>query len=120
MNRQFFRESGRRGGRSRANKLSPERRSEIAARAARARWKVPRLGWESVRFKAPDLTNPAYLEEILLEGSLRDWRPIYEEIADRPFGDIAQALERVLVSSSHYGVIPLWTGILRNARKVYP
>jgi len=30
---------GLKGGRSRAEKLSPERRAEIAARAAAARWK---------------------------------------------------------------------------------
>jgi hypothetical protein len=31
---------GRKGGRARANKLSPERRSEIARLAARARWRA--------------------------------------------------------------------------------
>ena len=30
---------GKKGGRARAEKLSPERRREIAAQAARARWK---------------------------------------------------------------------------------
>jgi hypothetical protein len=32
------REGGRKGGRARAEKLSPEERSEIARKAARARW----------------------------------------------------------------------------------
>jgi hypothetical protein len=32
------REGGRKGGKARASKLSPEERSEIARRAARARW----------------------------------------------------------------------------------
>lgn len=32
-------ESGREGGKRRAEKLSPERRSEIARKAAEARWK---------------------------------------------------------------------------------
>jgi len=31
---------GRKGGRARANKLSPERRSEIARLAAHARWRA--------------------------------------------------------------------------------
>ncbi|HVC24110.1 MAG TPA: hypothetical protein VNH82_11930 [Candidatus Dormibacteraeota bacterium] len=33
---------GLKGGKARAAKLSPAERSEIAARAARARWAVPR------------------------------------------------------------------------------
>lgn len=32
------RKGGKRGGKARAEKLSPERRSEIAKKAARARW----------------------------------------------------------------------------------
>ena len=32
------RQGGRKGGRARAERLSPERRSEIAKNAARARW----------------------------------------------------------------------------------
>ena len=34
-------ELGRRGGRARATKLSKERRSEIARRAAKSRWQRP-------------------------------------------------------------------------------
>ena len=34
------RNGGLKGGRARANSLTPERRSEIARQAARARWKV--------------------------------------------------------------------------------
>ena len=36
------RRGGLKGGKRRAEKLSPERRSEIAKKAAQARWQVPR------------------------------------------------------------------------------
>jgi hypothetical protein len=36
------RNGGERGGKARADKLSPERRSEIAQKAAEARWEKPR------------------------------------------------------------------------------
>lgn len=120
MEKRFFEESGRRGGRIRARHLSPERRSEIASRAARARWDRPPSTLKSVRFEAADLASPAYLEELLLEGSLRDWRVIYEEISDRPFGNVAEALEIVLSSSKYYGVTPLWMGLLRNVQHALP
>lgn len=32
---------GRRGGKARAEKMSPKRRAEIAKKAAKARWKAP-------------------------------------------------------------------------------
>ena len=38
------RRGGLKGGRARAEKLSPSRRREIARRAARARWAVSRMG----------------------------------------------------------------------------
>jgi hypothetical protein len=117
MKGDFFEESGRLGGRTRARNLSPERRSEIASRAASARWKRPHGEMmKSVRLNTPDLADPAYLEEVLLEGSLRDWRRVYEEISDRPFGPIAESLKRVLSSSRYYGVTPLWHGILRSVQ----
>ena len=34
---------GRKGGKARRNKLTPERRKEIASRAAKARWSEGRL-----------------------------------------------------------------------------
>ncbi len=113
MRKSFFKASGRRGGQKRARNLSPERRSEIASRAANARWKKPH---KSVRFDAPSLDDPTYLEEVLLEGSLDDWNRIYEEISDRPFGATAKALGRVLSSTRYYGVSPLWAGILRGVQ----
>jgi hypothetical protein len=70
----------------------------------------------SVRLDAPRLDDPTYLEEVLLEGSVADWSRIYREISDFPFGSTAEALERVLVSTRHYGVTPLWVGILRNVQ----
>lgn len=69
---------------------------------------------ESVRFDAPSLEDPAYLEEVLLDGSLGDWSRIYKEISDRPFGAIAEALKTVLSSTRYYGVTPLWMGLLKG------
>lgn len=40
--REFFRRQGKIGARKRHNKLSPERRREIARIAAQARWAKPR------------------------------------------------------------------------------
>ena len=37
---------GRKGGKARRNKLTPEQRKEIASRAAKARWSVGRSGGE--------------------------------------------------------------------------
>src|SRR5438552_18179785 len=81
MNRKLFENFGRIGGRKRARKLSPERRSEIATHAARARWKKNEKQQSlmpSVRFSALSLEEHAYLEEILLDGGLADWKRIYE------------------------------------------
>lgn len=70
----------------------------------------------STRFSTPSLQEPAYLEEVLLEGGLREWRQIYEEIADRPFGPVARSLEQVLSSHHYYGVTPLWSAILQRVQ----
>lgn len=117
--RRFFEECGRRGGLKRANHLSPEKRSAIASRAAHARWKSDANHSQlmsSVRFDHPRLDDPAYLEEVLSEGSLKDWSQIYQKIADQPFGATAQTLEKVLSSTYSYGATPLWRGILHTAR----
>lgn len=119
----FFEECGRRGGKKRAARLSPMKRSAIAARAAQARWKKNLEGsplMASVRFDHPRLDAPAYVEEVLSEGSLEDWRQIYRKIADQPFGSTAKALERVLSSAHSYGTTPLWKGILRNVQGGLP
>ncbi|HCU25001.1 MAG TPA: hypothetical protein DF383_08290 [Deltaproteobacteria bacterium] len=119
MKLDFFRESGRLGGRKRAKNLTPKKRSEIAARAADARWKTRRKTlplMPSVRLDVPCLVDPVYLEEVLVNGSLHDWGFIYEEIADRPFGKTASALESVLSATRYYGVTPLWKGLLSSVR----
>jgi len=36
--REFFRKNAKKGGKARAQKLTPEQRKDIAARAAQARW----------------------------------------------------------------------------------
>lgn len=120
MKERFFQESGRHGGRIRARNLSPARRSEIASKAARTRWNNPPPTIKSVRFETADLANAAYLEEVLLEGSLHDWRGIYDEISNRPFGAVAQSLQKVLTSSKYYGLTPLWMGLLRNVQHALP
>lgn len=111
---------GRSGGQLRAKRLSSSERSHIASQAARARWKsklgLPRGEHLSVRLHRADWANPVYLEEVLSDGSLSDWRALYHRVADFPFGDTASALARVLEASAIYGVTPLWQGILRTAR----
>jgi hypothetical protein len=112
---------GRTGGQKRAKRLSSSQRSHIASQAARARWKIkPALSGSvdhsSVRLQRADWSSPVYLEEVLADGSLSDWRTLYHRIADFPFGKTADALSRVLSSSELYGVIPLWRGILQSIR----
>jgi len=115
----FLREAGQRGGKARARRLTDRRRSEIASRAALARWR-PSPSMEralpSVRLVEADLTDPVYLAEILSEGNLRDWSLLRRRILDKPFGETAQALEKVLRAEPIYGVAPLWIGLLRSAR----
>ena len=71
---------------------------------------------KSVRLDAADLTNPTYLEEVLVEGSLEDWRIVYDEISNHPFGTVARTLAKVLSSSKYYGITPLWIGLLQNVQ----
>lgn len=121
----FFKQCGRRGGRARARRLTSSRRSAIAAQAASARWqnlhvtaKQSSCPVPSVRLRGSSWDDPAYLQEILSEGSLEDWGQLYESLADRPFGGIAEALKQVLVSEEIYGVTPLWKGILQGVQGV--
>lgn len=110
---------GRSGGRLRAKRLSSSERSLIASKAARARWATkptPSVDHASVRLQQADWASPVYLEEILSDGSVSDWRVLYRCIADFPFGDTATALSRVLSASAIYGVAPLWRGILRSVQ----
>lgn len=117
--RRFFEECGRKGGRKRARRLSPAARLAIASRAANARWKkggkAP-IPISSMRLEKPSLEDPVFLEELLREGSLNDWKEIYQKIADHPFGSSSNALEKVLESTLIYGATPLWKEILRNLK----
>lgn len=119
--RRFFEECGRKGGLKRARRLSAPERLAIASRAANARWKKggkEPLPISSVRLEQPSLDDPVFLEELLMEGSLDEWREIYKKIADQPFGPAADSLEKALESTNIYGVTPLWKGILRNIKGV--
>lgn len=110
---------GRSGGQSRARRLSPSERSLIASKAARARWSTePACPADhiSIRLHHADWANPVYLEEILSDGSLSDWRALYRRVADFPFGDTAEALSRVLAAANIYGVTLLWRGVLRTVQ----
>lgn len=115
--RRLFADFGRRGGVKRCRSLSGFERSRIAKKAAMARWgQVSQKIMTSIRFDKPDLTNPAFLEELLAEGSLDDWKILRCEVANRPFGLSAVALKKVMSSTKIYGVTPLWKGILKNAQ----
>lgn len=118
-NRALFVDWGRRGGRKRARRLSLFKRSEIASRAAKARWQksTPVSGpFLSVRLVTTELHHPTYLEEILTEGTLDHWSTLYQNILDQPFGEVAKTLEIVLSSTRMYGITPLWGGILKRVR----
>ena len=114
----LFKKWGSEGGRSRKKALSPSRRSRIASQAAHARWgKKPVLQkMESIRLEKPSLEDPVYLEEILSEGGLREWRMLYHQVADHPFGETAKALEKVVCSVEIYGTTNLWRSLLKNLR----
>lgn len=47
--REFFRNQGARGGKTRARNLTPQERRESAARAAKARWNEERRKKKSAR-----------------------------------------------------------------------
>lgn len=113
----LFEQWGRKGGRKRARRLSAMERSAIASKAAKVRWgqnKPAVKPISSVRINKPEMDDPVYVEELVSEGSLEDWRRMYRQIADQPFGPTAAALEKVLSSTQIYGVGPLWQGILRT------
>ena len=113
----FFKCCGARGGHKRAKRLTPLERSAIASKAAHMRWGKVSVGSSSmvsIRLDSATLHNPTYLEEILSEGSIADWRQIYRIIADQPFGATAQALEKVLTATTMYGITPLWKALLRT------
>lgn len=111
---------GRSGGQLRAKRLSSAQRSQIASQAARARWKTKAASANedhlSIRLRSANWKSPVYLEEILSDGNIADWRVLYRRVADFPFGETADALARVLSASHIYGVTPLWQGLLCSVR----
>ncbi|MBI2341354.1 MAG: hypothetical protein HYU98_01280, partial [Deltaproteobacteria bacterium] len=116
--RQLFKQWGRQGGKTRAKRLSPHKRSIIALNAARSRWREQKpsaiLSFPSIRLEGARQNDPAYLEEILSDGIWKDWKEIYRIISDRPFGGTSVALEKVCSSVKIYGVTCLWKGLLRQ------
>lgn len=114
--RRLFVKWGRRGGKSRRKALTAVQRRAIAAKAAAARWRQEdsaRL-MPSVRLEKPSFHDPVYLEEILSEGALPEWRELYRQIADHPFGETARTLEKVVASVKIYGATRLWQSLLKN------
>ena len=117
--RRLFTKWGRWGGQARARRLTPAHRANIAAHAARTRWGLADVAAplrSSVRLRKPMWHDPVYLEEILAEGTVADWRALYQQITEHPFGPIAKALEQVLTASKIYGATPLWQGLLRRVQ----
>lgn len=117
--RRAFAQWGARGGQARARRLAAPQRRTIAAQAARARWQTapPSTGDRaSIRLNAPYWDDPVYIEELLSEGTLHDWRALYQRIMDHPFGRTATALTQVLAANTLYGVTPLWRGLLAGAQ----
>lgn len=111
-----FQEWGREGGHKRAQRLTRIQRSKIASKAAKTRWNFLKKDFQSVRWQHASYENPTYLQEILSEGNLNDWKILYEKIADGPFGIVATSLEKALRSEKIYGVTPLWQNLLNNLR----
>lgn len=120
LHSQNFKEWGRRGGVKRARSLSASVRTHIALKAAQSRWgkkESPEDKLVSVRFNQPPLNDLAFLEELLSEGSIEQWAPLYREISNRPFGPVSRALEKVLSFTKIYGATPLWKDLLSHARR---
>lgn len=116
--KKLFENWGKAGGIKRKKNLSPGRRALIATHAANARWgkREPFFSMPSVRLDQACWEDPVYLEEILEEGGLEDWRRLYHHVANHPFGEIAGALEKVVCSVEVYGVTNLWRTLLNNLR----
>ena len=113
----LFKHWGSAGGHKRRKALSPAHRSLIASQAARARWKGETLSSvQSVRLKEVRWDEPVFIEEILAEGGLPAWRELYHRIVDFPFGETAEALEKVVHSVTLYGATHLWKSLLKNCR----
>lgn len=115
----YFMACGKKGGAQRKKRLSATQRSHIAKLAARKRWGLTTSTQEqiqSIRLESPSWSNPVYLEEILLEGSLQEWQTLCRLISEHPFGDVAHALETVVISTHIYGATNLWGSLLKGLR----
>lgn len=91
----------------------------MASHAARIRWgkpERPTKSMPSVRLQAAGWGDPVYLEEILIQGGVEEWRHLYHLIAEHPFGETAKALEKVVTFSHIYGASNLWKSLLVNLR----
>ena len=115
--RGMFKKWGSEGGKKRGKSLSPAHRSWIASRAACARWGGdPSSRLKSVRLLEPRWDEPVFIEEILSDGGLPEWRELYRRITNFPFGETANALEKVVHSVDIYGATNLWRSLLKNYR----
>lgn len=117
--REYFKCWGRKGGEKRTQRLSKNKRRVIASHAARIRWGKrigPNKFIPSVRLQVAEWRDPVYLEEVLSEGGVEEWRHLYHLIAEHPFEDTAQALEKVVTFSYVYGATPLWRSLLNGFR----
>ena len=117
--REYFERWGRQGGEKRTERLSKGRRRLIASHAARVRWGKQEKTHEimpSVRLQTAGWADPVYLEEILTQGGVEEWQHLYHLIAEHPFGETAQALEKVVTFSHVYGASNLWRSLLVNLR----
>jgi len=118
----YFRACGKKGGIQRKKRLSAARRSHIARLAARKRWSRKISTEEqpqSIRLDTPAWSDPVYLEEILSEGGIQEWQTLYRLISERPFGEIANALETVVTFTHIYGATHLWKSLLMSLRGTY-
>jgi hypothetical protein len=119
LDKDAFRVWGRQGGESRARQLSHAKRSAIAACAAQARWKKKAQAlklYQSVRLSSQTFEDPVFLQELLSEGGLADWKELLKIIEDRPFGAVAEALEKALRAEKIYGITALWQDLLSSLR----
>lgn len=112
----LFAQWGKEGGERRKKALDAGERRAIAVRAAQARWGERRSDFSpaSVRLNNPSWDDPVFLEEVIADGGLPEWRELYHRIAERPFGETADALGKVVDSVQVYGATNLWKALLRN------
>ncbi|OGQ33604.1 MAG: hypothetical protein A3F16_01585 [Deltaproteobacteria bacterium RIFCSPHIGHO2_12_FULL_43_9] len=119
--REYFRACGTRGGNERRKRLSAAQRTHIAKLAARSRWATKTaesMLLQSIRLESPTWSDPVYIEEILSDGGMKEWTTLYHLICEHPFGEIADALEHVVLSTHIYGATNLWKAILAGLRGI--